>query len=89
MKRFLVATLAAWTIIGAAALGPSGASAAVRHLPISHAPAPPLTTIEISSSANTPNGTNAACATCPQSNNSACTGCPPKAVQIPVVQLPL
>jgi len=91
MKRLLALSFAACAIVSATALSPLGASARVRHIPISHAPRPPLTTIVIRpSSATTPDaGTSAACATCPQSSTTACAGCPPKAVQINLVQVHL
>jgi len=90
MKRFLVSSLIACSIIGAVALTPgAGTSAAVRHLRISHSPAPPLRAMEISSGAPA----NAACANCPQNNQPKsiqpnCTGCPGP-VQITLLQVPL
>ena len=85
MKRVLVSSLIACSIIGAVALTPGGnTSAAVRHLRIDHSPAPPLRTMEISSGAPA----NVACTTCPQNIQPNCTGCPGP-VQITLVQVPL
>lgn len=97
MKRFIVSSLVACAIMSAAALGPAGVAAGTRHIPINHSPAPPLSTIEISSGNPTPTivspapPSNAACAGCPQSPQSACAGCPPQSqtVQINIVQIPL
>ena len=69
MKRFLISSLIVSSIIGTLALGPSGASAAVRHLRISHSPRPALTTIEIRRG-TPPTNPGAVCATCPQSGNA-------------------
>ena len=90
MKRFLVSSLIACSIIGAVALTPGAdTSAAVRHLRISHSPAPPLRAMEISSGAPA----KAACTNCqqntqPKNNRLNCTGCPGP-VQITLVQVPL
>ena len=82
MKRFLAAMLVAWSILGAVALGPAGVSAAVRHIAVSHAPAPPLTTMEIG-----PGVTPNACVSNPQKNAATCPQ--PQVVQINLVQVPL
>jgi hypothetical protein len=79
MKRFLVSTLIVCCITGALAFAPSGASAAVRHIRINHAPRPRLVTIEIRRGA--PSATTPA----------ACAGanCPPGPVQISLMQVSL
>jgi hypothetical protein len=85
LKRFLVPSLIACSIIGAVALTTGGpTSAAVRHLRINHSPAPPLRTMEISSGAPA----TAACTNCPQNIQPNCTGCPGP-VQITLLQVPL
>lgn len=98
VKHFLVAGAAACAVLGALVLGPAGGSAAVRHIAVDHSPAPPLTTVEISSGTPTPAigpvttpPANAACTGCPQNNQTNCTGCPPQtpAVQLNLVQVPL
>ena len=67
---------------------------AVRHIAISHEPAPPLVMMEISQTAPTVQPVappSAACGNCPQPGaNTACGPCPqPAVVQINLVQLPL
>jgi hypothetical protein len=97
MKHVIVSCLVACAIMSAAALGPAGVTAAVRHIPVNHSPAPPLSTVEISSGNPTPTivspapPANAACGGCPQNGQASCVGCPPQSqtVQINIVQIPL
>jgi len=80
MKRFLVSTLIVCAITGTLAVGPSAASAAVRHIRISHAARPPLPTIEIRRGAPSATTPGAACAS---------ANCPPGPVQISLMHVSL
>jgi hypothetical protein len=94
MKHFLVSSLVACAVLSSVALGLAGGSAAARHIPINHSPAPPLSTIEISNRNPTPTivpPAASACTGCPPNAQASCVACPPggETVQLNLVQLPL